>query len=36
MELVRLTHDNMEQEHICCAIANDKGIQVISKKNWFR
>lgn len=36
MELVKLTHDNMEQEHICCAISNDKDIQVISKKNWLK
>lgn len=36
MELVRLTHDNIEQEHICCAIANNKDIQVMSKKNWLK
>lgn len=36
MELVKLTHDNIEQEHICCAIANDKDIQVMSKKNWLK
>ena len=36
MELVKLTHDNIEQEHICCAIANNKDIQVISKKNWLK
>lgn len=34
MELVRLTKDNIEQEHICCAIANNKDIQVMSKKRW--
>lgn len=36
MELVRLTHDNINQEHICCAIANNKDIQVMSKKDWMK
>ena len=36
MELVKLTHENMEKEHICCAISNNKDIQVISKKNWLK
>ncbi|OYP46519.1 YoaP-like protein [Lachnotalea glycerini] len=34
MEFVRLTKDNIEQEHICCAIANNKDSQVSSKKKW--
>lgn len=34
MELVKLTHDNIEEEHICCAIANNKDVQVMSKKKW--
>ena len=34
MELVRLTHENLEREHICCAISNNKDIQVSSKKAW--
>ncbi len=34
MELIKLTHDNIEKEHICCAIANNKDIQVTSKKQW--
>ena len=34
MELVKLTHENIEKEHICCAISNNKDIQVMSKKNW--
>ncbi len=33
MELVKLTHENIDQEHICCAISNNKDIQVMSKKN---
>jgi N-acetylglutamate synthase-like GNAT family acetyltransferase len=36
VELVKLTHENIEQEHICCAISNNKDIQVVSKKNWLR
>ena len=36
MEIVRVTPDNIEQEHICCAIANNKDIQVMSKKNWLK
>ena len=31
MNLVRLTHDNLESEHICCAIANNNDCQVSSK-----
>ena len=34
MEFVRLTHENLEREHICCAISNNKDIQVLSKKAW--
>lgn len=36
MELVKLTQDNLASEHICCAISNNKDIQVMSKKNWLR
>ena len=36
MELIKLTHDNIEEEHICCAISNNKDIQVMSKKNWLK
>lgn len=34
MEYVKLTADNLEKEHICCAISNNKDIQVASKKAW--
>lgn len=34
MEYIRVTKDNLETEHICCAIANNKDIQVSSKKLW--
>lgn len=36
MELVKLTHENLDREHICCAISNNKDIQVMSKKNWLK
>ncbi len=28
MEYIRVTNDNIEKEHICCAISNNKDIQV--------
>lgn len=34
MEYIKLTLDNLEKEHICCAISNNKDIQVASKKAW--
>lgn len=34
MELVRVTKENLEKEHICCAISNNRDIQVMSKKAW--
>lgn len=34
MNLIRVTKDNLEQEHICCAISSQKDIQVYSKKDW--
>lgn len=36
MDFVKLTHENIENEHICCAIASNNDIQVASKKNWLR
>ena len=36
LKLVKLTHENIEKEHICCAISNNKDIQVMSKKNWLK
>ena len=36
MELIRVTEDNLEQEHICCAIANNKDCQVMAKKAWLK
>lgn len=34
MEYVKVTKENLEQEHICCAISNNKDVQVQSKKEW--
>ena len=34
MEDIRVTKDNLDQEHICCAISNNKDVQVASKKAW--
>jgi hypothetical protein len=28
MEYIRVTKDNLEKEHICCAISNNKDVQV--------
>ena len=34
MEYIQVTRDNIENEHICCAISNNKDVQVSSKKAW--
>ena len=34
MEYIQVTKDNIENEHICCAISNNKDVQVSSKKAW--
>ena len=34
MEYIRVTKENLEDEHICCAISNNKDVQVSSKKAW--
>ena len=34
MEYIRVTRENIEKEHICCAISNNKDKQVSSKKAW--
>lgn len=36
MELIKITQENLETEHICCAISNNKDCQVISKKSWLK
>ena len=32
MEIITITKENLEKEHICCAISNKEDIQVTSKK----
>ena len=34
MEYIKVTKENLETEHICCAISNNKDCQVSSKKAW--
>lgn len=34
MEYIQVTKENIEKEHICCAISNNKDIQVSSQKDW--
>ena len=34
MEYIQVTKENIEKEHICCAISSNKDVQVISKKAW--
>lgn len=34
MKLIQVTPDNLEKEHICCALSSDKDEQVLSKKAW--
>jgi hypothetical protein len=36
MEYIIVNKDNLEKEHICCAISNNNDIQVASKKSWLR
>ena len=36
MEYILLTPENLEREHICCAISSNKDPQVASKKAWLR
>lgn len=36
MEYIRVTEENLETEHICCAISNNKDVQVLSKKQWLK
>lgn len=36
MDYIKLTLDNIDKEHICCAISGEKDPQVISKKLWLK
>ena len=34
MEIITITKENLNNEHICCTISNKDDIQVTSKKSW--
>ena len=34
MKIIRVTKENLEEEHICCAISSNKDCQVAAKKRW--
>lgn len=34
MDYIRVTKENLDREHICCAISNERDAQVSSKKAW--
>lgn len=36
MEYIKVTKENIDKEHICCAISNNRDIQVSLKKGWMR
>lgn len=36
MEIITLTEENLDKEHICCAISNNNDCQVAAKKAWLR
>ena len=36
MDYIRVTKENLESEHICCAISNNRDLQVASNKSWLK
>ena len=36
MEYIKITKENIEKEHICCAISSNNDVQVSSKKAWLK
>lgn len=36
MDYIKVTSDNIEKEHVCCAISNNNDVQVASKKTWLK
>ena len=36
MNYIKVTNENLETEHICCAISSNNDIQVSSKKAWMK
>ena len=35
MDYIRVDKDNLESEHICCAISSNRDIQVASKNEFY-
>ena len=33
--LIKLTHDNLDHEHICCAISSNKDVQVMRRRGTY-
>lgn len=36
MKTIKITPENIANEHICCAIADNKNLQVLTKKTWLK
>ena len=36
MDYIKVTKENIDKEHICCAISNNNDVQVSSKKEWLK
>ena len=36
MKYIKVNNENIESEHICCALSNNHNIQVLSKKKWLK
>ena len=36
MDYIKVTKENIDKEHICCAISSDNDVQVSSKKKWLK
>lgn len=34
MEIITVAKENLDDEHICCAISNNRDCQVSAKKAW--
>lgn len=35
-EYIRVTNENIDKEHICCALSHNNDKQVLSKKSWMK
>ena len=36
MNFIKISSENLDTEHICCAISSKKDPQVVAKKNWLK